>query len=207
RANQYARPSHFNPLCSGDGEFQRGGWYFPLLVFHRGRMFNHRAAFAGGNRMTETTPLWTPSAETIRTAPLTAFIEAAAKASGRPIAGYDALHAWSVDEREAFWSLLWEWGGIVGERGERVLENGDRMPGARFFPDARLNFAENLLNKSGDGDALVFRGEDKVARRLSWNELRDLVSRLQQLFRAHGIQAGDRIAAMMPNMPETVACM
>jgi acetoacetyl-CoA synthetase len=157
--------------------------------------------------MTETTPLWTPSAETIRTAPLTAFIEAAAKASGRPIAGYDALHTWSVDEREAFWSLLWEWGGIVGERGERVLENGDRMPGARFFPDARLNFAENLLNKSGDGDALVFRGEDKVARRLSWNELRDLVSRLQQLFRAHGVRPGDRIAGMMPNMPETVAAM
>jgi acetoacetyl-CoA synthetase len=81
------------------------------------------------------------------------------------------------------------------------------MPGARFFPDARLNFAENLLNKSGDGDALVFRGEDKVARRLSWNELRDLVSRLQQLFRAHGVRPGDRIAGMMPNMPETVAAM
>ncbi|HRP78667.1 MAG TPA: acetoacetate--CoA ligase [Aquamicrobium sp.] len=157
--------------------------------------------------MTETTPLWTPSAETIRTAPLTAFIEAAAKAAGRPIAGYDALHAWSVEDREAFWTLVWDWCGVVGTRGQRVLENGDRMPGARFFPDARLNFAENLLKKSGGGDAIVFRGEDKVARRLSWDELRDLVSRMQQLFRAHGIKPGDRIAAMMPNMPETVAAM
>ena len=157
--------------------------------------------------MTDTPPLWTPSAETISTAPLTAFIAAAATASGRPIAGYDALHAWSVDDREAFWTLVWDWCGIVGEQGGRVLENGDRMPGARFFPDAKLNFAENLMKKSGGGDAIVFRGEDKVERRLSWDELRALVSRMQQLFRAHGIRPGDRIAAMMPNMPETVAAM
>ena len=157
--------------------------------------------------MTDTAPLWTPSDDRIRAAPLSAFIAAAARVSGRPIADYDTLHAWSVEDREGFWPLVWDWCGIVGERGERVLVDGDRMPGARFFPDARLNFAENLLKKSGPGDALVFRGEDKVARRLSWDELRALVSRLQQLFRAHGIKAGDRIAAMMPNMPETVACM
>ncbi|RIK83941.1 MAG: acetoacetate--CoA ligase [Hyphomicrobiales bacterium] len=157
--------------------------------------------------MTDTSLLWSPSAERIAAAPLTAFIRAAAEASGRPIADYDALHAWSVEEREAFWPLVWDWCGIVGERGRRVLENGDRMPGARFFPDARLNFAENLLRKSGPGDALVFRGEDKVERRLSWDQLTALVSRLQQLFRAHGVKAGDRIAAMMPNMPETIAAM
>src|SRR5690606_15169744 len=83
----------------------------------------------------------------------------------------------------------------------------DKMPGASCFHDAGLNFAENLLKKSGPGDALVFRGEDKVERRLSWDELTALVSRLQQLFRAQGVKAGDRIAAMMPNMPETVAAM
>jgi acetoacetyl-CoA synthetase len=87
------------------------------------------------------------------------------------------------------------------------MVDGDKMPGARFFPDARLNFAENLLKKSGAGDALVFRGEDKVERRMSWDELRALVSRLQQLFSSHGVEAGDRVAAMMPNMPETIACM
>src|SRR5690606_27250667 len=83
----------------------------------------------------------------------------------------------------------------------------DKMPGASCFHDAGLNFAENLLRLSGGGDALVFRGEDKVERRMSWDELRALVSRLQQLFRAEGVKAGDRIAAMMPNMPETVAAM
>ena len=157
--------------------------------------------------MTDTAPLWTPSDNRIEAAPISAFIAAAARASGRPIDDYDTLHAWSVEDREGFWSLVWDWCGIVGERGGRVLENGDRMPGARFFPDARLNFAENLLKKTGSGDAIVFRGEDKVARRLSWDELAALVSRLQQLFTAHGIKAGDRIAAMMPNMPETVAAM
>src|SRR5690606_17095421 len=81
------------------------------------------------------------------------------------------------------------------------------MPGASFFPDARLNFAENLLRKTGEEDAILFRGEDKVERRLSWDELRALVSRMQQLFKANGVKAGDRVAAMMPNMPETVAGM
>lgn len=157
--------------------------------------------------MNQTAPLWSPSAEEIAASPMTAFMALAAKASGKPIADYEALHAWSIDDREAFWSLVWHYCDVIGDRGERTLIDGDRMPGARFFPDAKLNFAENLLRKTGGSDALVFRGEDKVERRLSWDELRALVSRLQQLFRAHGVKAGDRVAAMMPNMPETIACM
>ncbi len=78
---------------------------------------------------------------------------------------------------------------------------------ARFFPDARLNFAENLLPESGEGDAMIFRGEDKAEDRWSWDRLRNAVSRLQQAFRAMGIEKGDRVAAMVPNMPETVALM
>jgi acetoacetyl-CoA synthetase len=81
------------------------------------------------------------------------------------------------------------------------------MPGARFFPDAKLNFAANLLRRHGTDDALVFWGEDRVRRRLAWNELHDLVSRLQQWLRASGVEPGDRVAAMMPNLPETIALM
>ncbi|EKF20593.1 acetoacetate--CoA ligase [Nitratireductor pacificus] len=157
--------------------------------------------------MSQAGPLWTPSDTQKNQAPVTAFMRAAETVSGRPIGDYPALHAWSIDDREAFWSLVWETCGVIGERGERVLVDGDRMPGAAFFPDARLNFAENLLRGKGAGDALVFRGEDKVERRLSWDELRGMVSRLQQLFRAQGLKAGDRVAAMMPNMPETIAAM
>ncbi|WP_026060567.1 acetoacetate--CoA ligase [Pseudaminobacter salicylatoxidans] len=157
--------------------------------------------------MTNTAPLWTPSAERIAAAPITAFMAEASARAGRQLSGYAELHTWSVTEREAFWNLVWDFCGVVGDKGERVLANGERMPGARFFPDACLNFAENLLKTTGAADAIVFRGEDKVERRLSWDELRALVSRLQQLFRSLGVRQGDRIAAMMPNMPEAVAAM
>ncbi|MCO5063348.1 MAG: acetoacetate--CoA ligase [Rhizobiaceae bacterium] len=157
--------------------------------------------------MTDENPLWTPSAERISAAPLTDFMRAAAKRANRTFAGYDDLHAWSIEDREAFWDLLWDWTGVVGEKGGVVIADGDRMPGARFFPEARLNFAENLLRGKGDGDALVFRGEDKVSRRVSWDELHADVSRLQQLFVSLGVNPGDRIAAMVPNMPEAVVAM
>ncbi|MCV3242191.1 acetoacetate--CoA ligase [Mesorhizobium sp. ZC-5] len=157
--------------------------------------------------MSEASALWTPTAEQIADAPVTAFMAAASKKAGQDFSTYAELHAWSVGSREAFWELVWDFCGVVGDRGERTLVDGDRMPGASFFPDARISFAENLLRKIGGGDALVFRGEDKVERRMSWNELHALVSRLQQLFRSLGVKTGDRIAAMMPNMPETVAAM
>ncbi|MBV9246244.1 MAG: acetoacetate--CoA ligase, partial [Methylobacteriaceae bacterium] len=93
------------------------------------------------------------------------------------------------------------------EKGQKLLTERERMPGARFFPDARLNFAENLLSRSDARTAIVFRGEDKVEKRLTWAELNGLVSRLQQALREAGVTAGDRVAAMMPNMPETIAGM
>jgi acetoacetyl-CoA synthetase len=138
---------------------------------------------------------------------MTAFMKAAAQASGEEIGDYDRLHRWSIEDREAFWNLVWDQCGIIGEKGGRVMVDGDKMPGASFFPDARLSFAENLLRGKGPADAIVFRGEDKVSRRLSWDDLHALVSRMQQLFRAEGVKPGDRVAGMMPNMPETVAAM
>ncbi|MFD9901734.1 acetoacetate--CoA ligase [Mesorhizobium sp. NPDC059025] len=157
--------------------------------------------------MAADTPLWSPSEARIAEAPLTEFTRAAERASGQSFASYHDLHAWSVAEREAFWDLVWNFCGITGDKGETVLVDGDSMPGAHFFPDARLNFAENLLKKSGSSNAIVFRGEDQVERRLSWDELHARVSQLQQLFVKLGVKQGDRIAAMMPNMPETVAAM
>ena len=152
-------------------------------------------------------PLWRPSEARMATHPMTRFRAAAAGRAGRPLADHDALHAWSLADRAAFWDLVWDFGGVVGDKGARRLVDGDRMPGARFFPDATLNFAENLLKKTGAGDALVFWGEDRVRRRMNWDELHALVSRLQQALAAAGVKAGDRVAAMMPNMPETIAAM
>ncbi|MEI5681412.1 MULTISPECIES: acetoacetate--CoA ligase [unclassified Mesorhizobium] len=157
--------------------------------------------------MTEKTPLWTPSKDRIAAAPLTTFMSQASSRAGRAFSDYAELHAWSIDDREAFWDLVWDFCGIVGDKGARILADGDRMPGASFFPDAKLNFAENLLKKTGPSEAMVFKGEDKVSRRLSWDELHGLVSKLQQLFVRLGVKQGDRVAAMMPNMPETIAAM
>ena len=157
--------------------------------------------------MVASLPLWTPSPDRIEAAAVTSFMRSASEASGLPLGTYADLHRWSVDDRASFWSLVWDFCGVIGDKGERALIDGDRMPGASFFPDASLNFAENLLRRSGATDALVFWGEDKVRRRLSWDELHALVSKMQQLLRANGVKPGDRVAAMMPNMPEAIAAM
>ncbi len=157
--------------------------------------------------MNDQSPLWRPSRQQVESSAISDFARQASALAGRQLGTYDDLHAWSVEDRAAFWSLVWDYCGVVGEKGERIIVDGDRMPGAGFFPDARLNFAENLLRHAGDGEAMVFRGEDKVERRISRDELRALVSRLQQWMKAEGVGSGDRVAAMMPNMPETVAVM
>jgi len=168
---------------------------------------SQRAAAMDGGLPMETLPLWTPSPERLRRHPMTRFRAAAAERAGRPLPDHDSLHAWSIEDRAAFWELVWDFCGVSGDKGERRLVDGDRMPGARFFPDATLNFADNLLRRHGEDDALVFWGEDRIKRRLNWNDLHALVSRLQQALLAAGVAPGDRVAAMMPNLPETIATM
>jgi acetoacetyl-CoA synthetase len=160
-------------------------------------------------------PLWVPSVERISHANVTAFTRALNQAYALNLNGYPALYEWSVRNPEHFWSAIWDYAGVIGERGvaagQSVLRDGDKMPGARYFPEARLNFAENLIERQfkgrGDADAIIFWGEDKLRKRLTHRDLQQQVSRWQQAFRALGIQRGDRIAAFMPNMPETVVAM
>jgi acetoacetyl-CoA synthetase len=153
-------------------------------------------------------PLWTPSPERIAGANITAFTKLVNGRHKLALDGYGALYQWSIEHLEDFWVALWDFGGVIAEaRGERVLIDRDKMPGARFFPDAKLNFAENLLRRRDEADAIVFWGEDKVRRRLSFGELHDAVSRTAQALAASGVQPGDRVAAFMPNMPETVIAM
>lgn len=152
-------------------------------------------------------PLWSLTKAEQQKTPLYAFMEWCAERHASPVEDYDGFHAWTVAEPERFWSEIWSFCNVQGERGEPVLVNGDDMLGARFFPEARLNFAENLLRQRGAEDAIIFRGEDKVRDRWSWDRLAADVSRLQQALRALGVEQGDRVAAMMPNMPETVALM
>ena len=120
---------------------------------------------------------------------------------------YAALHAWSVERSEEFWNLLWEFCEVQGTRSGPTLLNGERMPGAQWFPQAKLNFAQNLLRRRDAGEAIVFWGEDRVRRRLSHRNLYDLVSRLAQALADAGVGKGDRVAGYLPNVPEATAAM
>jgi acetoacetyl-CoA synthetase len=155
-------------------------------------------------------PLWTPTAERIERATITDFHRRlAAEHQVEPL-DYPTLWRWSVDRKEVFWPALWDYAGVIGERGSRVLVDADRMPGARWFPDARLNFAQNLLERRGRddiGDALIFWGEDKERRRVSHADMHAQTSRVARALAAHGIGAGDRVAAYLPNMPEAIVAM
>ncbi|MGE5096179.1 MAG: AMP-binding protein, partial [Betaproteobacteria bacterium] len=155
-------------------------------------------------------PLWTPPVERAARSGMAAFMRLVNERHGLSLATYAELYRWSVERIDDFWRAMWDFGGVIAEtRGERALVDGDRMPGARFFPEARLNYAENLLRDvpGASDEALVFWGEDRVRRRMTRRELRDSVSRLQQALASAGVGEGDRVAAFMPNMPETIIAM
>jgi acetoacetyl-CoA synthetase len=142
---------------------------------------------------------------------LTRFMRRVAQRHDLKIDSYRALYDWSIRESEAFWGDLWDFCEVRSRtRGRVVVANGDRMPGATWFPEAQLNYAENLLRhcQAGDTrDSLVFWGEDKVKRRLSRDELLRYTSRFAQALRNLGIAKGDRVAGYLPNMPETMVAM
>ncbi len=153
--------------------------------------------------------LWTPSAERIAGTGLTRFIEREVRGrwNANP-SDYAELHRWSIIEKERFWQSVWSFGDVIGDGpGDDILQNSGGMRDARWFPGARLNFAENLLRRRDGADALAFRGEDRVARTLTFGELHDLVSRLVRALEAAGVKEGDRVAGYLPNIPEAIAAM
>ena len=158
-----------------------------------------------------TAPMWTPGPERVANARLTAFMHHLDESRGVVCKNYDELWTWSrrdADSMAAFWNTVWDFCGVIAEtRGETTIRDVDAMPGATFYPDARLNFAENLLRHTGSGDAIVFRGEDKARRRLGYDDLNAEVSRMVQALQDAGVGEGDRVAAYLPNMPETVIVM
>ena len=153
------------------------------------------------------TPIWQPEPHRAAATHLAAFGKLMSTLDNTEYADYHSLWQASVTQPARFWNEVWDYSGVIGDKGERLLQHDGHMRDARFFPDARLNYAENLLRRRDDALAVCFWGEDKVKRELSWWELNDLVSRLQQAMKEHGIQCGDRIAGYMPNMPETLAAM
>ncbi len=154
------------------------------------------------DRMTDH-PLWTPPHP--QKTQLAAFMAQQGFATDTD---YQTFWQWSVDNPEKFWDAVWDFCGVIGSKGDVVLENGDKMPGARFFPKGSLNYAQNLLKYRDDSDAIVFRDELGRERTLSFAGLYAEVARWQSQLKKWGVQKGDRVAAYMPNMPETIiACL
>ncbi|NNF76433.1 MAG: acetoacetate--CoA ligase [Rhizobiales bacterium] len=149
--------------------------------------------------------LWQPSEERKASTNIAKFMAFVNDRHGSNITSYEALHDFSVNQQEKFWVDAWDFSGVKAEtRGERIIVDGDKMPGARYFPDARLNYAENMLQRRDDNVSLIFRGEDKVRREVTANQLHDDVSRMHAAFAALGLAPGDRVCAITPNMPETI---
>ncbi len=124
------------------------------------------------------------------------------------LADYNALHRWSIDHKEAFWQQLWEFCDVISsERGNEVLQPAERFQDHCWFPRAKLNFAENLLRYRDDQTAIVGLLEDGSRRSLSYAQLYQQVASLAARLRELGVEAGDRVAAFMPNVPETVVAM
>ncbi|WP_295802938.1 acetoacetate--CoA ligase [uncultured Microbulbifer sp.] len=152
-------------------------------------------------------PLWQPSAEAVAATQMDEFRRYVNDRYSQQLADYGDLYQWSVEAREDFWSALWNFTGVVASaRGDQVL-GADEMPGAEWFPDAKLNFAENLLRYRDDRVALIQRLESGSRRQLTYAELYQRVTELASALAAAGVEKGDRVAGFMPNIIDTAVAM
>jgi acetoacetyl-CoA synthetase len=149
-------------------------------------------------------PLWVPSADRIARSNLTRFMRDVSSRWQTAIDDYASLYRFSIERPGEFWDSIWSFAGVVGDRGERVVDLIERLPGARFFPDARLNFTENLLRRQDEGPAIVFRDEAGRTRTLSWRALDLQVSAFAAALAREGVTPGDRVAGYLPNIPEAI---
>jgi acetoacetyl-CoA synthetase len=154
-----------------------------------------------------TDPIWSPGPVRRQTANIRRFIDLARRELDPGIHQYRDLHRYSIQNPSGFWRTVWDFCEVVGTPGTTVLENPDRMPGARWFPDARLNFAENLLRHRDDNPAIIFKSETGETSLYSYRELYGAVAQTAAALKSAGVNKGDRVAGYMPNLPETVIAM
>jgi acetoacetyl-CoA synthetase len=153
-------------------------------------------------------PLWIPSEERIENANITRYMDFVNQKYSLKVGAYDQLYQWSITQREDFWASIWEFGNIIASTPyQSVLKDSPTMIGAKWFPGARLNFAENLLRYRDDRVALIFKGEGLDSVSLTYAELYDQVARLAKALRAAGVTVGTRISGYVPNMMHTIIAM
>ena len=152
--------------------------------------------------------LWQPSEERIKSTNMYGFMNLVNKRYGKDFTQYPDLWEWSVDNLEDFWTLAWEFIDIkASQTFDKAIDDPAKMPGAKFFVNSKLNFAENLLRFRNDRLAIVFKGEDSVRKTLTYNQLYDEVAKTAASLKKLGIQKGDRVVGFVPNMPESIIAM
>ncbi len=152
--------------------------------------------------------LWEPSKNWIKNAKVTHFIEFVNKEYGENIKGGKDLYKWSVKKIAEFWEAMWNFSGIIASKPyDNIVENLNVFPGTKWFPGAKLNFAENLLKYKDDQFAFIFQGETKVTKQSTYSELNKTVARLVKSLKEIGIKLGDRIVSYIPNLIETPTAM
>ncbi len=158
--------------------------------------------------MSDKKPMWTPPPERIQNANMTHFMKEVNEKYGKHFTSYAELYTWSIDNIPDFWATMWDYAEIRASRPyDLVIDDLTKMPGAHWFPGARLNFAENLLRYRDDHLALIFKGEAQETTRMTYRQLYGKVAQLAKSLRDAGVVAGDRVAGFLPNMPETIIAM
>jgi acetoacetyl-CoA synthetase len=153
-------------------------------------------------------PLWKPSEERIKRTNMYRFMNFINERFNQNFTDYSQLHQWSIDNIPDFWAAMWDMAGIIASQPyDRVVDDLGKMPGAEWFPGARLNFAENLLRYRDDQTALIFKGEDRDSIRVTYAELYEEVARVAKALKQAGVRVGDRVVGFMPNMPQSVIAM
>ena len=152
--------------------------------------------------------LWSPSEDRIKSSQMYKFMEIINLKNNINIQNFTDLHTWSIENKADFWSSVWNFFDVIGSKGaEPYIDPINQMPGSKFFPSGKVNYAENMLSGDVSGTAIVFKSEDKIRREVSWKELKVQVASLASFMKKHGVVKGDRVAAYMPNMPETIIMM
>ena len=152
--------------------------------------------------------LWSPSSKIKEESNLNQFIKNFVdEFKNQSDVKYEELWKWSIEKPEKFWDSIWDYSNVLGEKGETLLKDKDKMPGARFFPNAKLNYTENVLKNKNEPLAIISEREDGLKSKISTLELKDKVLKLAGWLKENGISKGDRVCAYMPNCPETIITM
>ena len=155
-----------------------------------------------------TQPMWQPSQSRIEQTNLWRFIQSINDTHQLDITDFHQLHQWSIDYSDLFWEQIWHQCNLVAShKGNIILHDSSKMPGALWYPEAKLNFAENLLKFRNSSTALIYCGEDGGRQEISYATLYQRVAALVSGLEKYNLQPGDRVAGFMPNVIETVVAM